>query len=227
MTPPALLLNKPITASLATEIDRRIRELPDQRTESIRRIRREFSEQLRGASAGDVLALAQRLVAPQRWVAYELLYHHPSGLSVLDIEQVERLGRGIDSWGAVDAFGRYISGPAWQQGRIPDDAVHRWAQSRDRWWRRAALVSTVPLNLRAAGGTGDAERTLEVCRRLASDRDDMVVKALSWALRALVIWDPDAVRAFLHAHGDELAARVKREVHSKLETGLKNPSPAP
>ena len=220
-------MNKPITASLATEIDRRIRELPDQRTESIRRIRREFSAQLRGASAGDVLALAQTLVERQRWVAYELLYHHPSGLSVLDIEQVERLGRGIDSWGAVDAFGRYISGPAWQQGLIPDDAVHRWTLSGDRWWRRAALVSTVPLNLRSAGGSGDAKRTLEVCRRLAWDRDDMVVKALSWALRALVIWDPDAVRAFLHAHGDELAARVRREVHSKLETGLKNPPPAP
>ena len=219
-------MNEPITASLSTEIDRRIRELPDQRTESIRRIRRQFSERLRGAPAGEVLALAQSLVELQRWVAYELIYHHPSGLSVLDIEQVERLGRGIDNWGAVDAFGRYISGLAWQQGLIPDDAVHRWAQSEDRRWRRAALVSTVPLNLRSAGGKGDTKRTLEVCRRLASDRDDMVVKALSWALRALVVWDPDAVRAFLHAHGDELAARVRREVNNKLETGLKNPSPA-
>ena len=90
-------LNEPITASLAAEIDRRIRALPDQRTESIRRIRREFSEQLRGASADEVLALAQTLVERQRWVAYELLYHHPSGLSVLDVEQVERLGRGIDN----------------------------------------------------------------------------------------------------------------------------------
>lgn len=219
-------VNEPITASLATEIDRRIRALPDQRTASIRRVRREFSEQLRGASADEVLALAQALVERQRWVAYELIYHHSSGLSALDIEQVERLGRGIDTWGAVDAFGRYVSGPAWQRGLIPDDAVHRWAHSSDRWWRRAALVSTVPLNLRSAGGTGDAERTLELCRRLTSDRDDMVVKALSWALRALVIWDPDAVRAFLHAHGDELAARVRREVNSNLETGLKNPSPA-
>ena len=87
-------LNEPITTSLATEIDRQIRELPDQRTESIRRIRREFSEQLRGACADDVLALAQTLVERQRWVAYELLYHHPSGLSVLDVEQVERPGAG-------------------------------------------------------------------------------------------------------------------------------------
>jgi 3-methyladenine DNA glycosylase AlkD len=51
----------------------------------------------------------------------------------------------------------------------------------------------------------------------------MVVKAMSWALRALVVHDPQAVRAFLSAHDDVLAARVKREVTNKLTTGLKNP----
>jgi 3-methyladenine DNA glycosylase AlkD len=43
------------------------------------------------------------------------------------------------------------------------------------------------------------ERTLDICRRLAADGDDMVVKALSWALRELVVWDPEAVRRFLDA----------------------------
>jgi 3-methyladenine DNA glycosylase AlkD len=206
---------------LASEIDRRIQALSDRGIESVRGIRREYSRRLRGAPPAEVLALAQTLVDRHRWVAYELLYHHPGGLAALDVEQVERLGRGLDGWGSVDAFGRYVSGPAWLHGRIGDDAVHRWAESTDRWWRRAALVSTVPLNLRAAGGTGDAARTLAVCRTLVADRDDMVVKALSWALRELVIWDPHAVGAFLEEHGDRLAARVRREVTSKLETGRK------
>jgi 3-methyladenine DNA glycosylase AlkD len=209
--------------SLAHEIDRRIRALSDRSTEPVRRVRREYSERLRGAPAEEVLAVALALVGRHRWVAYELVYHHPAALSALDLALVERLGHGIDGWGAVDSFGRYISGPAWQRGLIPDDAVHRWAGSSDRWWRRAALVSTVPLNLRAAGGTGDADRTLAVCGRLVADRDDMVVKAMSWALRALVVWDPEAVRAFLAAHRDALAARVRREVGNKLATGVKDP----
>jgi hypothetical protein len=54
------------------------------------------------------------------------------------------------------------AGPA--AGADPDDAVHLRAASADRWWRRAALVATVPLNLRSAGGKGDAARTLAVCR---------------------------------------------------------------
>ena len=121
---------------------------------------------------------------------------------------------------AVDTFGRFVSGMAWQRGLIPDEAVERWAGSPDRWWRRAALVSTVPLNLRAAGGRGDTERTLRICRLLVADRDDMVVKAMSWALRQLVEWDAAAVRRFLEE--EPVAARVRREVTTKLETGRKN-----
>jgi 3-methyladenine DNA glycosylase AlkD len=106
---------------------------------------------------------------------------------------------------------------------IEIDAIRDWARSDDRWWRRAALVSTVALNMRSHGGHGDTERTLAIGRMLADDDDDMVVKALSWALRSLVVHDPEAVRDFLRRHDDVLAARVKREVTNKLETGLKNP----
>jgi 3-methyladenine DNA glycosylase AlkD len=209
--------------ALAEEIDRRVRELPQPTVESIRGVRREFSERVRGLPAEQVLELALALAGRQRWVAYELLYHHPGGLERLDVRHVERLGEGMDSWGAVDAFGGYVSGPAWRKGRLADADVRRWAASRDRWWRRAALVSTVPLNLRSRGGTGDTRRTLDICERLVADRDDMVVKALSWALRTLVVWDPEAVRGFLEAHDDQLASRVRREVRAKLETGRKNP----
>jgi len=84
-------------------------------------------------------------------------------------------------------------------------------------------VSTVPLNSRARGGGGDTARTVAVCRTLVGDRDDMVVKAMSWALRELAKRDPSAARRFLTAHRKELAARVLREVGNKLATGLKNP----
>jgi 3-methyladenine DNA glycosylase AlkD len=77
------------------------------------------------------------------------------------------------------------------------------------------------LNTAARGGKGAARRTLALCRSLAADRDDTIVKALSWALRSLATRDPVAVRAFLRSHADELHARVKREVTSKLRTGRK------
>lgn len=231
MSQPGVDADQPVpdrasTRALAEEIDRRIRELPDQKTEPIRRVRREYSQRLRPATGRTVVDLAHELVDKHRWVAYELVCYHPNALSRLSVRDVERLGGGIDDWVAVDTFCYFITGPAWRIGVIDDQLVRRWAASSDRWWRRSALVSTVPLNIRARGGTGEPARTLDICARLVRDRDDMVVKALSWALRALVIWDADAVRAFLNDHRDVLAARVVREVDHKLGTGLKNPNRA-
>ncbi|HZM30267.1 MAG TPA: DNA alkylation repair protein [Acidimicrobiales bacterium] len=213
-------------AAVADEVDRRIRGLDAPSVDTVRRVRRDVSAQLEGESGADVVAVALALIGRQRWVAYEIVYHHPAALDALTVADVERLGTGLADWGSVDAFGRYLSGPAWRRGSIPDATVRGWAASPDRWWRRAALVSTVPLNLAAAGGTGDTDRTLDICERLVADRDDMVVKALSWALRELVPRDPDAVRGFLRDHDDAVAARVRREVTAKLETGRKNPGPA-
>jgi len=130
-------------------------------------------------------------------------------------EEVEKLGEGMRHWGQIDAFACYISGPSWRDGRISDTVIRNWARSTDWCWRRAALVSTVPVR--------DAKRTLDICRMLIADRHDLVVKAMSWALRELGKRDPESVRRFLSLHRDELAARVLREVENKLTTGLKNP----
>jgi 3-methyladenine DNA glycosylase AlkD len=62
-----------------------------------------------------------------------------------------------------------------------------------------------------------------VCEPLAGDRDDMVAKAMSWALRDLIAHDRLAVERFLRKHDARLPALVKREVRNKLTTGVKNP----
>jgi 3-methyladenine DNA glycosylase AlkD len=157
-----------------------------------------------------------------RWVGWELINKHPTALSQLDLATVEALGQGNSSWDEVDGYGIYIAGAAWLRGLIRDADVRRWAKSDDLWRRRAALVSTVVLNIKAHGGRGDTKRTLAIAKLLVDDREDMVVKAMSWALRSLVAWDRAAVEAFLTEHDARLAARVKRETRTKLVTGKKN-----
>jgi 3-methyladenine DNA glycosylase AlkD len=201
--------------------------LPDQQTATVRALRRDYSRQLAQVEPACLLAVADRLLdRPEfvyRFIAYELVAYHRPTLRGLGPAEVERLGRGLDSWYSVDTFAPYVAGPAWRNGQLPDALIQGWARSLDRWRRRAALVSTVALNSKARGGTGDAPRTLAVCEVLVNDRDDMVVKAMSWALRELIPHDREAVEAFITGHKDELAARVVREVRTKLTTGLKNP----
>jgi 3-methyladenine DNA glycosylase AlkD len=172
---------------------------------------------------GVALALLDEPGFAGRLVAYELIAHHRAALASLGEAELEALGRGLDSWEKVDTFGCYLAGPAWREGQVSDSVIHAWARSEDRWMRRAALVCTVALNNHARGGRGDTARTLAVCEILLRDRDDMVVKAMSWALRELSKRDPTAAADFLARHRDALAPRVIRELTNKLTTGLKNP----
>jgi 3-methyladenine DNA glycosylase AlkD len=192
----------------------------------LRRLRQAYSKRLARSEVADILTIANQLVAREteaaRFVAYELVQFHRATARQITEPQVLELGREIDSWSAVDAFAYCITGPAWKSGNLADDVIFSWTGSADRWWRRLALASTVLLH-RAPAAERSVARTLAVCERLASDRDDMVVKALSWALRTASKSDPDAVRAFVRENESVLAARVKREVANKLRTGLKTP----
>ncbi len=190
----------------------------------MRAVRKEYSKRLVNSSPAEMLTLALELRRRgARWVGYELLLHHPTALASLRTSDVERLGQGIDGWAAVDTFACDIAGRCWREGQISNRTVHRWARSKDLWWRRAALVCTVPLNVKSQGGTGDVDRTLAVCELLVADHEKMVVQALSWALRVASTHDAAAVRAFLAKHDGTFAALIKREVQNKLRTGLKNP----
>jgi 3-methyladenine DNA glycosylase AlkD len=205
------------------EIQARIVALPNRSTAAVRTVRREFSRRLAKSDASEVLDTARTLLADPglRWVAYELVQHHPGAMARMGARELREFGGGMASWDAVDTFSCFLAGPAWQARQVPDRLIHDWARSPNRWWRRAALVATVALNCPARGGRGDTPRTLRICRMLAPDRDDMVVKAMSWALRELAKRDPRAVRDFLATR--TVAARVAREVRNKLTTGLKNP----
>jgi 3-methyladenine DNA glycosylase AlkD len=199
-----------------------------QNTAALRAVRRQFSRQLRGAESRMVLRLAfelQKAKAVHRFFSDELIANHKGAMALLKCRDLERLGAGMNGWDQVDCFATILSGPAWRAGQISDSDIGKWARSRDRWWRRAALVSTVRLNVR--GTKGDATRTLRVCELLLDDRDDMVVKAMSWALRELVKRDSKSVEVFIQRYSDRLAPRVIREVGNKLRTGLKNPRRKP
>jgi 3-methyladenine DNA glycosylase AlkD len=215
----------PEIVRLGSEIRSQLEALTAPNTEAVRAVRREFSRRIANAAPETVLQLALHLLQEQsdllRFFAYELISKHRLAAEHLTTEDLLQLGKGLDSWSSVDCFAMYLSGPMWAQGRLSDKTIITWARSEDRWWRRAALVSTVALSRR--GEPGDLRRVAHIGNLLAADRDDMVVKALSWALREMAKKHPERARAFLAAHKAALAARVIREVNNKLKTGLKTP----
>jgi 3-methyladenine DNA glycosylase AlkD len=156
-------------------------------------------------------------------VAWESLAKHRDAFAVVDDALIEEMADGLSDWQSIDLYGVTIVGTAWNKRQVTDKKIVEWTKSPDRWRRRLALVATVPLNAPGRGGTGDTQRTLRICRILLDDRDDMVVKAMSWALRELAKPNPSDVKDFIEQENERLAPRVKREVSNKLKTGLKNP----
>jgi hypothetical protein len=208
------------------EIVREIRELPNRSTAALRTVRREYSRRLRDAPPDQIVALAlalNQMPDVHRFIGDELIAFNSPALRSLDEITLLRLAHPLERWDQVDCFSLYLAGRAWRLARISDETVADWTRSPNRWWRRVALVSTVALNLRAQGGAGDAPRTLAICQLLVHDRDDMVVKAMSWAIRALSIPHRAEVERFLVEQRSQLAPRVVREVEHKLRTGLKSP----
>lgn len=192
----------------------------------IRKVLRMTRTALRADSDAELLSVAYAIIDENtlegRQLAYELIASRKSLLYALKRTDVRRLGLGMDNWASVDVFSCEIAGQLWRERVLSDAEIARWSRSRDRWWRRAALASTIPLNLASRGGSGDVERTMAVCTALATDSEPMVAKALSWALRSLIPVSRSAVENFLADHDDRVAARVRREVRNKLDSGRKN-----
>ena len=214
-----------IPNDLAKAVRRDLASLSQLNTPSIRQTRRRYSRSLRPERAELVYHFVCSLLDGAGWaervVAWEVLASHRGAFELLDDDKVEKMVEGLSDWGSIDLFGVTIVGQAWREGLVSDQKILSWTISSDHWHRRLALVATVPLNSKARGGKGDTRRTLRVCRKLLDDRDDMVVKAMSWALRELSKTDPIAVQEFIEREQDRLASRIKREVRNKLDLGRK------
>ncbi len=91
----------------------------------------------------------------------------------------------------------------------PDETwpvVDTWIDDEDMWLRRAALVCQI-----GAKDRTDVGRLFRFCERRAHEREFFIRKAIGWALREYAKTDPEAVAAFVNAHGDDLSPLSYRE----------------
>lgn len=192
----------------------------------MKEIIRKWLPEIKTLSDKEWIDLAKQLVDTRIFecnqLAFELLWKNKNALALITGEDIECLGKNIDNWATVDTLAVMVSGWAWRENQISDEVLLGWLHSENRWWRRLALVSTIPLNLKSRGGKGDPRRTLMLCEKVVSDRDELIVKALSWALRELSKSNRETVIEFMQKHEKELPNLVKKEVSSKLITGKKN-----
>ena len=196
------------------------------RTPDFRILIKDWWIEIRNWPPEKLLQFAKELVATRIFecnqLAFELLSKNRNALVLLKLKDLEELGKNMDNWATTDCFSVMISGWAWRENQISDADVLNWLETGNLWWRRAAIVSTVALNLRSWGGKGDAARTLMICEKVIHNREKLIVKALSWALRELSKSDKPAVERFMNKYETKIAPLARREIYTKLQTGRKN-----
>lgn len=170
------------------------------------------------ASAGsvdDVLSAALALrEQPERefhHVASDLLRANAGRLRAEDISTLSYLITTDSWWDTVDALASPTIGQMVLNHPELGEVMDAWIDHDDIWLARVAIIH----QLRFSEQT-DVDRLFRYAQRRAGDAEFFIRKAIGWALRQYARTDPDAVRAFVHAHRAELSPLSIREATKHL-----------
>ena len=151
----------------------------------LRAIFRQLKPDFRKLSLSESLTLAELFFEASAYevrnMAIFLLALRVSEFELTHLEQIDRFCAACTSWGLVDDFAINVLQPLLR--KYPQQVlqlVEGWTRSPIRWKRRASMV----IFTRNIGASGEfSQETLRLCEALLWDQDDLVQKAVGWALK--------------------------------------------
>ncbi|MDP4011889.1 MAG: DNA alkylation repair protein [Candidatus Roizmanbacteria bacterium] len=120
----------------------------------------------------------------------------------------------VNNWDLVDASAHKIIGQAILDGMIDEKLLDTLAKSNIMWERRVAIIATL-----AFIKESHYDVTLRITKKLLSDKEDLMHKAVGWMLRE--VWKKDSVlcEEFLLAHYSRLPRTTLRYAIERMEEG--------
>ena len=110
------------------------------------------------------------------------------------------------NWATTDAICGALIGPLLVKHPSHCDSLRAWARHRNMWVRRAAIVGLIQRARR-----GDSlDEVYDIARRLHSDREDLIQKAVGWALREAGKTDMARLERYLRAVGPRIPRTTLR-----------------
>lgn len=118
----------------------------------------------------------------------------------------------VNNWDLVDSSAPYILGRYLvDRPRSERKRLHRWARSANQWHRRIAVLTTM-----AFIADLQFSDTLDLAKGLLDDKQDLIHKAVGWALREVGKKDLATLRAFLDEHHTRMPRTMLRYAIEKL-----------
>jgi 3-methyladenine DNA glycosylase AlkD len=101
------------------------------------------------------------------------------------------------NWATTDAICGALIGPLILEHPELTARLRVWSRDRNMWVRRASIVGLIP---RARRGKS-LDVVYDIAKRLHSDAEDLIQKAVGWALREAGKTDPARLERYLRANG--------------------------
>ena len=176
---------------------------------------REVFGDWRTPDAGELVDFADRCWTEDgrelQYAACDQLRRHAGRLEAGHLADVERLIVAKPWWDTCDVLATRVVGPLVEAHPELQDDMERWLRSGDLWLERAAILHQ--LNY---GDETDEALLFRSCLAHAASPEFFHRKAIGWALRQYARVAPEAVRAFVADHEDELSGLSKREATKHL-----------
>ena len=163
------------------------------------KILKDFTPRIRELSLSDRMALAEGLAARHVGeLGHAAIYIVSLGRDEMNSSHFPFLDDFVDefrSWSHVDHFCGEVMQPLLQMyGSEVLQLLDVWSRSKNRWKRRASVVTFT----RKIGASGAfTEETLRLCERLIHDEEDIVRKGIGWALKDSLKGSRDRVLPYI------------------------------
>jgi len=110
------------------------------------------------------------------------------------------------NWATTDAICGFLIGPLLLEHPELADHMHGWSRHRNMWVRRASIVSLIPLARKGAA----LDELYDLARTLHGDDEDLIQKAVGWALREAGKADAVRLERHLREHGPAIPRTTLR-----------------
>jgi 3-methyladenine DNA glycosylase AlkD len=157
-------------------------------------------------SVEDAMALADDLIADQyletKSVGIEVVARFRRSFTPKLLSRWKRwLARNQSTnWATTDAICGLLIGPLLVQYPALAGRLRLWSRDRNMWVRRASIVGLIPL----VRGSIALDLLYDVAQTLHSDKEDLIQKAVGWALREAGKADPQRLEQYLLSNGPRI-----------------------
>jgi 3-methyladenine DNA glycosylase AlkD len=163
-------------------------------------------------SIDDAVAFADALITDRhlevKSVGVELLarYRRDFTPPLLQVWKRWLAGNHSANWATTDAICGVLIGPLLVRYPKLAPRMRTWARDGNMWVRRAAIVGLIQRARR-----GDSlDVVYEIARRLHADREDLIQKAVGWALREAGKTDMPRLERYLRTNGPAIPRTTLR-----------------